>query len=140
MHKIITSFLLLIPFTALSAQFSLTVEIVKLDNNKGVVIVDLLDKEEKSLKDKTLEISNLSCVVVFDSLRQDLYAIRYFHDENQNEELDTNFMGIPKEGFGFSNDAIGKFGPKDFSEWLIEVSCDTTVRLTTNYMFRGKKE
>ena len=54
---------------------------------------------------------------------------------DKNEELDTNFIGIPKEGFGFSNDAIGKFGPKDFSEWLFEVSGDTLIKMTTKYMF-----
>ena len=48
--------------------------------------------------------------------------MQHFHDENSNEELDTNFIGIPKEGFGFSNDAFGKFGPKKFKEWLFEVS------------------
>ena len=54
---------------------------------------------------------------------------------DKNEELDTNFIGIPKEGFGFSNDAIGKFGPKDFSEWLFEVSGDTSLTMTTKYLF-----
>ena len=62
------------------------------------------------------------------------YAIRYFHDENNNDELDTNFIGIPKEGFGFSNDAFGKFGPKKFKEWLFEVSGDTDIRMTTSYL------
>ena len=44
-------------------------------------------------------------------------------------------LGIPKEGFGFSNDAMGKFGPKDFSEWLFDVQGDNTIRMSTKYMF-----
>lgn len=47
----------------------------------------------------------------------------------------VNFLGIPKEGFGFSNDAIGKFGPKDFSEWLFDISGDTRIQITASYMF-----
>lgn len=31
------------------------------------------------------------------------YAIKVVHDENGNGKLDTNFMGMPVEGYGFSN-------------------------------------
>jgi uncharacterized protein (DUF2141 family) len=34
-----------------------------------------------------------------------------FHDENSNGKMDTNFMGIPREGVGTSNNAKGHFGP-----------------------------
>jgi uncharacterized protein (DUF2141 family) len=133
--KIIAICLFLAPLTFLSAQSSLTIEIGSLESNKGQVIVDLLDKNEKSIKDQTIKITDNKCTVVFKDLKHDQYAIRYFHDENSNEELDTNILGIPKEGFGFSNDAIGKFGPKKFSEWLFEVSGDTHISMTTKYMF-----
>ena len=124
---------LLVPLSYLSAQCSLTIEIVDLESNKGVVIVDLLDTTEESVRDTTVKIADNKCVIVFDDVKKDQYAIRYFHDENSDEEMDTNFLGIPKEGFGFSNDAMGKFGPKDFSEWLFEVSGDTTIKMTTKY-------
>ena len=39
------------------------------------------------------------------------YAAQAFHDENGNEEVDRNFIGIPKEGVGFSRDARINFGP-----------------------------
>jgi uncharacterized protein (DUF2141 family) len=125
--------LLLIPLSYLSAQSSLTVEIVELESNKGVVIVDLLDTTEESVRDTTVKISDNKCIIVFEDVKNGQYAIRYFHDENSDEEMETNFLGIPKDGFGFSNDAMGKFGPKDFSEWLFEVSVDTTIKMTTKY-------
>jgi uncharacterized protein (DUF2141 family) len=133
--KIFVLCLFLSPGAFLSAQSTLTIEIDKLESNKGVVIVDLLDKNEKSVKDQSSVIADNKCTIIFKDLKNNQYAIRYFHDENSNEELDTNFLGIPKEGFGFSNDAIGKFGPKDFSEWLFEVSGDTKVQMSTKYMF-----
>ena len=43
------------------------------------------------------------------------YAIAVIHDENMNGELDTNLMGIPTEGYGFSNTSIDKFGAPAFS-------------------------
>ena len=125
----------LAPVTLLNAQSSLTVEIVDLESNKGFVIVDLLDKHEKTVIDTTCTIADNKCTIIFKDLKNQPYAIRYFHDENENDELDTNILGIPKEGFGFSNDAIGKFGPKDFSEWLFEVTGDTHITMTTKYMF-----
>ena len=42
------------------------------------------------------------------------YVIGYYIDANGNEKLDTNFIGIPKEEYGFSNKARGTFGPPSF--------------------------
>jgi uncharacterized protein (DUF2141 family) len=131
--RIFTICLLLLPLSYLSAQSSLSVEIVELESNKGVVIVDLLDTTEESVRDTTVKISDNKCIFVFKDVKKGRYAMRYFHDENSDEEMETNFLGIPKDGFGFSNDAMGKFGPKDFSEWLFEVSVDTTIKMTTKY-------
>jgi uncharacterized protein (DUF2141 family) len=44
------------------------------------------------------------------------YAIKIYHDENGNDELDTNFLGIPKEGVGFSNNPSARFGEPGFDE------------------------
>ena len=134
MKEIFAICLFLASVTYLNAQSSLTVEIVNLESNKGVVIVDLLDTNEETVMDLTSEITDNTCTIAFKDLEDGSYAIRYFHDENNNGELDTNFIGIPKEGFGFSNDAFGKFGPKKFKEWLFEISGDTNIRMTTSYL------
>ena len=43
-----------------------------------------------------------------------IYAIGYYIDANENQKLDTNFIGVPKEEYGFSNNARGAFGPPSF--------------------------
>ena len=43
------------------------------------------------------------------------YALAVIHDENMNGKLDTNWLGIPTEGYGFSNDAKAILGPPSFS-------------------------
>jgi len=43
------------------------------------------------------------------------YALAVIHDENMNGKLDTNWLGIPKEGYGFSNDAKATFSAPSFS-------------------------
>jgi len=62
------------------------------------------------------------------------YGLAAFHDENDNIVFDKNFFGIPKEGFGFGNDAPVFFGPPDFSDAAIIV--DDKIRrvsLTLRY-------
>ena len=133
MKRIIAIVLLLAP-ALLFAQSSLAVEIVGLESDKGKVFVALLDKHEKDVMDQSSKITDHACTLTFNNVKDDQYAIRFFHDENGDGELDTNILGIPKEGFGFSNDAMGKFGPKDFSEWLFEVSGNTTIKMTAKYL------
>lgn len=50
------------------------------------------------------------------------YAIAVYHDANENGELDTNFLGIPTEKYGFSNGARGKFGPATWEQAKFPVS------------------
>jgi uncharacterized protein (DUF2141 family) len=51
----------------------------------------------------------------FEDLPPGTYALVAFHDENTNGELDTNWLGIPKEGYGFSNDVKAFLGAPSFS-------------------------
>ncbi len=44
------------------------------------------------------------------------YAIKVYHDENSNDELDTMLFGIPSEGYGFSNNARGSMGPPEYEQ------------------------
>lgn len=49
------------------------------------------------------------------------YAISIYHDKNENGELDSNLLKIPKEPYGFSNNARGTFGPPSFEKAQIEI-------------------
>lgn len=118
-----------------TAQHCLTVEIHELRNCEGKVIIALLDKDEQDVKDIHAEISNNGSRAVFRDLPSGSYAIRFIHDENRNDELDTNLVGMPREGFGFSNDAVGRFGPKDFSKWLFRLDTDRLIRVPAHYIF-----
>ena len=50
----------------------------------------------------------------FEDIPPGTYALAVIHDENSNGKLDTNWLGIPTEGYGFSNDARGLLGPPTF--------------------------
>ncbi len=44
-----------------------------------------------------------------------VYAVSVFHDENLNGRLDTNWLGIPREGVGASNNPKPRMGPPKFA-------------------------
>ena len=52
----------------------------------------------------------------FSDIKPGKYAIAVIHDENHNGELDKNFFGIPKEGYGFSSDAKVTMSAPSFSD------------------------
>jgi uncharacterized protein (DUF2141 family) len=51
----------------------------------------------------------------FEDIPPGTYAIVVIHDENMNGKLDTNVLGIPTEGYGFSRDAKAPLGVPTFS-------------------------
>lgn len=59
------------------------------------------------------------------------YAVNAFHDENDNDELDTNLVGIPSEGYGFANDPGATFGPPDFEAAAVTVGDSSEAAVLT---------
>lgn len=120
--------------TVLMAQNSLEIEITGLRNNKGQVSLELMNKDKETVKGVSKVIFDNKCIIKFDKLKEGEYAVRYFHDENLNRKLDKKFFFIPKEGYGFSNNAYSKFGPKDFKHWLFEVKGKKKIKLQPSYL------
>lgn len=62
------------------------------------------------------------------------YAVIVFHDENDNGLLDRDFWGIPKEGYGFGNNATGFFSAPSFNAAAVTVgSADTVITVFLTY-------
>lgn len=98
-------------------------------NDTGVVQVALCD-EATYPKDCRLTTSVPakagSVTVELPNVPAGSWAALAYHDENSNKKLDTNFVGMPKEGYGFSNGAKGTFGPPKFKDTAITVGEGTT--------------
>jgi uncharacterized protein (DUF2141 family) len=102
---------------------TLLVEMGSFRNNEGVVAVALYNSEEgfpgseeNVVQTATARIIEGKAMVKFQNLPFGEYAISAFHDENSNNELDTNWLGIPKEGVGASNNAKGRMGPPRYKD------------------------
>jgi uncharacterized protein (DUF2141 family) len=57
------------------------------------------------------------------------YAIAFFIDANGNKKLDKNFLGIPKEQFGFSNNAMGTLSAPSFEQAKFKVTGNTVQNI-----------
>lgn len=116
------------------SQLTLTIEIEGLQNNDGQVILEFSNEKGEKIKGITQDIADHTCIIVVNNLNPGKYAFKYFHDKNKNEKLDLKWMGIPKEGYGFSNNAKGTFGPPSFEKTIFEIVGNTTLKCTPTYI------
>ncbi|MEM6799777.1 MAG: alpha/beta fold hydrolase [Bacteroidota bacterium] len=113
--------------------FEIEIKVKQLRNSKGQVILELKDKEEEVLQSISAKIVEGTASLLLTEVEAGEYTLTYFHDENENGKFDRNFMGIPKEGYGFSNNAEGKFGPPPLVKRLFKVEVSTYMELYPTY-------
>lgn len=135
MNRFIVAFILFSLFQiSATSQVSLKIVITNLQNNEGRVILKMKYSNDKEIKTFYEKIVDQQCIITIHHLKPGNYSFKYFHDQNNNKKLDTNFIGIPKEGFGFANNAMNKFGPPDFKKTVFAVRKDTTLACKARYM------
>jgi uncharacterized protein (DUF2141 family) len=74
-------------------------------------------------------IVNQQVAVSFADLSSGKYAVKVFHDENNNGKMDTGMFGIPKEKYGFSNNVKVVMSAPKIEELLFDVSSDKTITI-----------
>lgn len=86
------------------------------------------------LKSKSVKLAKNTVTFEFDSLVFDEYALSVMHDENENGRMDTNLIGIPKEGYGVSNNVNPRTRAPRFEEAKFSLSKNVKkLRITLNY-------
>ena len=108
--------------TDLRGDISLEIKINNLESNKGPIYIRILDENENPVIVGTSPVINYSAEISFDSISPGKYAIQFFHDENENQKIDFNLIGIPKEKFGSSNNVKPVLGPPKFEKMLINLN------------------
>jgi len=114
-------------------QAALEIEITGFRNDTGVVMLQLLNEDQTISNQAMGDIKEKRCTIIFSDLKAGKYGIRYFHDENMNGIMEKNILGIPTEGYGFSNNAYGMFGPRPFRDWLFEIKENKKLILKIKY-------
>ena len=96
-------------------------------------MLQLFDENKKIIAQEQCPIKENKCLISIPDLKLGKYAVRCYHDENLNGKMETNLVGKPTEGYGFSNNVIGKFGPPPFEKWLFELNGDMKIILKPTY-------
>jgi uncharacterized protein (DUF2141 family) len=94
------------------------VQVLDIRNSAGTVACALFESAEGFPIEFLHSATNVMVIKVrksqarcdFEDIGPGTYALAVIHDENMNGKLDTNALGIPREGYGFSNDATSWFG------------------------------
>jgi uncharacterized protein (DUF2141 family) len=119
----------------------LSARLVALRNDNGKVGCGLYASEKGFPKDPSAAIQMKWCAIAnrgslcsFDPIPAGTYAVACFHDENNNDRLDTGVFGIPAEGVVSSNHAKGFMGPPTFKDAKFRFSgAATELRLKMGY-------
>lgn len=132
--KNVLAFFLFFPFFAFS-QNTLFVRVEGVKTSNGRISVAVYNQAEGFLKfDKVYKCDSTKALkgtthIAIDDLPEGEYALAIFHDENGNDVLDTNWLGIPKEAIGFSKGKMKTFGPPSFSECALRIEKDSEIRI-----------
>ena len=102
----------------------LRIEVINLHSDRGSVYCAVYaepgagfptDQSKAKLSVKAA-IKDHQAFCEFADLAPGVYAVTMLHDENDNGKMDTDWMGIPKEGYGATRDAKGIMGPPKFKD------------------------
>ncbi|MDB9755239.1 DUF2141 domain-containing protein [Winogradskyella sp.] len=119
--------------TTETEAYTITVTVKDAANNEGKIFLALYNSETDFLdtiyKGTKSTITNNGCTVTFKDIPKGVYAISIFHDENDNGKMDTNFVGIPKEAYGCSNNAKGFMGPPKWKDANFELNANKTLTI-----------
>jgi uncharacterized protein (DUF2141 family) len=121
----------------------LTIKVIGARNAKGKIGVALFkaaagfpENRAAAVRSEQANIDSqtMTAEVVFRDVPQGIYAVSVLHDENANGKLDKNFLGIPQEGYGASNNPGKKMRAPNFDEAKFSInSPEQTVQIKLIY-------
>ncbi len=137
---LIVSIFVIFVSVAYAQTGTVIVEISDINDPKGLMSIGLYSNKKgfpdkgKEYKGKDVEVTGQTLVYTFEDVPIGTYAIAIFHDTNSNGKLDKNFLGIPKEGYAFSNNVFGILGlPPKFKDASFKYSGNKTIKIKMEY-------
>ena len=131
----ITSLFFICSF-GLAQNSNLTVTVAGLKNNTGLLTVELYNTRWKFLKTPYKTFSSAiklnTATLIFIGIPKGEYTVMAYHDENNNRKLDKNFIGMPKEDVGCSNNAKGFMGPPKYEDAKFTITTNSKITIKIN--------
>ena len=117
-----------------SYELTLNITNIKSKGNLNISIMtdslayssNISSSKTKSFKEN-IDKNNFTKII---SLPKDKYLIQLYIDENLNDKMDSNFLGIPKEQYGFSSKEIIRFRKPKFDEASFDLNKNLTIDIT----------
>lgn len=114
-------------------KYSLQVNVTGIKRVSGKIGLCLITDKSEFMSDcsyyREYEVTDKELVIELPDLVLNDYAITIYHDRNSNDKLDTNFLGLPKERYGFSNNPSTRFGPPSFKKCLFKLDSNMEIAL-----------
>jgi uncharacterized protein (DUF2141 family) len=115
-------------------RHTITINFEGMKSDKGSLFVAVYDTKNSFLKKRfkgdITKIVDKKATIILKDIPSGEYAVSAFHDVNDNKKMDTNFLGIPKEPIGISNNATGFMGPPKYKEAKFTVNKNITLAIT----------
>lgn len=133
MLKCLASLMLALPLCCF-AQNRVVAEVYNFPDDKGLCKACLFAnaqafEKEQPLRCVAVAVAGKKAQAVFADVPDGSYAVFVIHDRNNNGKLDTNFLGIPKEGYGASNNKLPFAAAPKFDANRFAISGGNTVTL-----------
>ena len=132
-------FLNLLFASSLLIANELTVTVTGIEGDKGEILIGVYNRDgsfadiSKYYKKEKLTIDGENISTTFKELPKGVYAVAIIHDENKNGKIDKNFLGMPIEGYGFSNNIRPMFRGATFDESKFELDSDKKIVIEMGY-------
>jgi uncharacterized protein (DUF2141 family) len=125
-----------------SKNSNLTVEVDGLKNRNGQVCLRLFSSskgfpegDESIVRRECVKVTSVPLRVTFRDLKRGTYAVAVLHDANGDNKANRNFIGLPKEGFGFSRNPVVRMSPPKFDDVSFKVSgANTSIQIQLQYV------
>jgi uncharacterized protein (DUF2141 family) len=134
--KFISLVICLAFYSSTSGQSRVIANMGSFKNNKGVCRVCLFNNASSfsgkgaPVECLTIPIKDKSAQAVFLNIPPGTYAVSFFHDANNNNSFDTNFLGIPKEGYGASRNNLPFAAAPTFEGNKFTLPANSAITLT----------
>jgi len=122
-----------------SQTYNLSITVTGIKNSEGEISIGLYNKKEsfphvdEQYKVFFIEADKFSGIYTIKDLPKGEYAVAIFHDKNSDKICNTNFLGIPKEGYGFSNNYKPRLSSPSFKDCKIDLSNNMSITIKLIY-------
>ena len=113
----------------------LTIKISNIEKVQGTIKVGVFNtdknflKEGVAIKNYSIIVEKSTAALTITDLPKGHYAVTMYHDENSDHKMNTNFLGIPKEPYGFSNNVKPKMSAPKYEDCKFNLSEDQTLHI-----------